>query len=304
MEYEFYNNFQDFIKSIIKSNKIFRGHSDADWKLESTYRRSFKDKPFSEWCPYGFKRISHSNIISNYDKIPEYKELSELNSVDLLIYLQHYGFPTPLLDFTKDPLIALYFAGSSINYTNFRSTFEYGERNNQLALKVYNRQTLSSEELEQLFKVYPKFFVDVIEIDLTMLSNVISDVGQEADFNQELINCNTYNINSKTNVVFSIQNPQTIDLNKNLLLQKGSFIFIDSEYDLEEFFEQLVRSKELKGNPITHHLIPKPSLNYPDASVHNLETAFEFLSRNEVSGKNLFNDLQGLKFDMNYISGI
>jgi len=304
MNFQFYNTFQEFANKEFPEESIFRGHTNAGkfWDLTSSHQRAFHNKPFSEWLPYGFTKILHSTLVSNYRSIPNFERLSELNNLDLLIYLQHYGIPTPLIDFSRDHLIALYFAGSGIHYTNLRSTFEHGERFDELAVKIYNRRNLTTPELEELFNKYPTLFIDIIELNQSQLT-ILKDIDQTEDFNQQLVDQCSFEFETETNVVFSISNPRNTDINYNLVQQKGCFIYIDSKLSLEGFIEELINQNLLSENSITHHLIPKPSLNYPDAAIHNLETLYDFLSNKRITGVQLFSDLQGLKFDMNLISG-
>ncbi|WGE59181.1 FRG domain-containing protein [Actinobacillus equuli] len=78
--------------------RFFRGHSNKNYQLEpSVYRNT------------GFieneDNIIKDAIISNPD------EFSYDNGLfGILAKLQHYGYPTRLLDLTKNALVALYFA--------------------------------------------------------------------------------------------------------------------------------------------------------------------------------------------------
>lgn len=78
---------------------VFRGMSNHNWKLEPSYKREFN------YC----KDFENSMITEIKTLRP--KEFSnELSNFDLLAKLQHFGLPTRLLDFSTNPLVALYFA--------------------------------------------------------------------------------------------------------------------------------------------------------------------------------------------------
>ena len=91
----------------------FRGQKDRVWLLESSAERRLKkglkgqdrihDSLFIE---YHRDNLLQKGKLKNYDK-REGKQLAEL---ELLVELQHHGAATCLLDFTRNALVALWFA--------------------------------------------------------------------------------------------------------------------------------------------------------------------------------------------------
>ena len=111
---------------------IFRGQSDASWELmpragRRPFYKSFEssqpvisEKPSSKRNPpRDLGRFNHwRNLAEGYtEKLPK-------NDFEALAIAQHYGLPTRLLDWTENPLAALYFA-SEENYGIDGSVFAY-----------------------------------------------------------------------------------------------------------------------------------------------------------------------------------
>lgn len=103
---------------------LYRGQGNSDWKLETTLERVVR-KPvlLTEYYRHILKTRPQVEAFSNtrWDMIglPEYtewaKSRSDLNWPDFpgyeyMIYLRHHGFPSPLLDWTRSPYVAAYFA--------------------------------------------------------------------------------------------------------------------------------------------------------------------------------------------------
>jgi hypothetical protein len=76
----------------------FRGHSDHRWHLEPSLARKGKlDKELQ--LIKQFKQNAY-----------QFLDHSPLQEADWIFLMQHYGVPTRLLDWTENPLVALYFA--------------------------------------------------------------------------------------------------------------------------------------------------------------------------------------------------
>ena len=85
---------------------VFRGLENKDWGLESTaYLRYAYPLTHSDFIQYNCELIASAKN-ANY----HIKENNELEEIELLAELRHYGAATALIDFTRDFLVALWFA--------------------------------------------------------------------------------------------------------------------------------------------------------------------------------------------------
>lgn len=95
---------------------VFRGHSDASssYKLIPTIGRKWPAMEYSE-----------NRMVTEMLTLRPEEFWGITSNFDLLSKLQHFGLPTRLLDFTFNPLIALFFACSSDKKTDSRVVCTY-----------------------------------------------------------------------------------------------------------------------------------------------------------------------------------
>lgn len=99
-----------------KSDFLFRGQSEAKWRLYSTLQRKWieinlasKVLSYKEFIQ---KLVTNGTLIYG-EKIKDFlaeKHIDTINPISILGFLQHYRCPTPLLDWTYSFGNALYFA--------------------------------------------------------------------------------------------------------------------------------------------------------------------------------------------------
>jgi len=109
---------------------LFRGQSDSEWPLSTTLERWTGENLYVRRYHVGLTAIQSEveSRIDRYWNVPSYPEfeallerekeretrffrlLRDTQLYEYMVYVRHHGFPSPLLDWSKSPYIAAYFA--------------------------------------------------------------------------------------------------------------------------------------------------------------------------------------------------
>lgn len=198
-----WSDFKHFIDTL-SENWVFRGQANAFWDLENAIERTdfiqlYKGVEVDFLAE--FQRGARNYL--NRDETPEHL-------IEWLALMQHHGAPTRLLDFSKSPFIAAYFA--------FENCYQSPESN--IAIWAVNIQCLKDAALEHLQQLF--------STELESSGNVINEVLFEKIFFQN--NCS---------LIFPVE---PFRMNRRYSLQQSIFVSTGNSY--EPFMKQLDFLKE------------------------------------------------------------
>jgi hypothetical protein len=126
---------------------LYRGHTDSTWGLATTLERAGRERePISDYYRIisrakpqieTFTRViwdiltweQVERLLQDPLTIPRHK-FPDLGEYSYMAHLRHHGFPSPLLDWTRSPYVAAYFAFRSTARpaTGRVSIFAYAEK--------------------------------------------------------------------------------------------------------------------------------------------------------------------------------
>jgi len=157
----------DFLEKLQEYSNIsdwgYRGHGNDTWRLESTLLRAMKkQKGFHD-----LESFKKSKALWNLEKrilekfrayaIPHINSLPQ-NDLAWLALGQHHGLPTRLIDWTENPLVALFFALNQSSQTNsvvWAISTPQVIRENEYSLNVLDKHLLQQIKAENLLEKLP-----------------------------------------------------------------------------------------------------------------------------------------------------
>ncbi|HEX2969527.1 MAG TPA: FRG domain-containing protein [Bacteroidales bacterium] len=198
------------------SEVLFRGQPEARFMLYSSLQRIWIDRKLEKhYSSYGEliynlidnSRKWNSGLITRYLRNAGLYE----SEMSILSIMQHYGVPTPLLDFTYDIKKSLFFAVNNIDLSP------------------------PGIDIERYFSIYYFFKNNELLADLPPGKREDTDFGSVMKSDLSLVD--------NVDEAFRIQN------NLNILNQEGAFIFNSSPKEpLEkQFFTAISKKKRVSG---------------------------------------------------------
>ncbi len=229
------DNIEDF-KSFISTHKsekkgIYRGINNAKYKIFTTLQREKLLGTISE-------EFTLNKYVKNFREKPLIKKYFEvinmnLSKVGVLSFMQHHRAPTPLIDFTRNIEISIYFAIENL----ITSDFQESENEIENYFSIFHI-TDDDSKLIDIEKV-----VEGIEDIDTRWSEIIDDNEKNESLLLEHIDAMT-DINTMEVFLVNLDNKfktfSTLN-NIRILSQEGLFIHNDYrikplEVALKEFF--------------------------------------------------------------------
>ena len=222
-------------------NNWFRGHKETEYRLEPNLYRSKKEVITGD----DYIQFRHYEIEDEQLAIKEFKakfspsiDDYKLNDLDYLYLMQHNGIKTRLLDFTSNPLIALFFSvvedkTSNENKEDWSSEDEFDENCSSVFCidpKMVNKISFGVESI-----------IDLSFLEFKKIKNLLTTVCIE---------------------------PKNSKIDKRLEAQYGKFVLFGSEVNSLDWYDVPRKSMlkilipNSKRTKILNELDRKFNINY------------------------------------------
>ncbi|SHI12047.1 FRG domain-containing protein [Bradyrhizobium erythrophlei] len=164
-------------------NIVFRGHRQDSWRLESTLARHVRKGASTELAIIGMdEAISHFlACLAEVGKLPS----PPMNNRAKLEYARHHGVPSPLIDFSHSPYVALWMAFDGVRPWDDGATAIYALDVNALGI-LWRKHVGSgaafddfrwSERREQFTAGYDLNVLRYLEFPLSWNTRMLRQMG-------------------------------------------------------------------------------------------------------------------------------
>lgn len=249
-----WNNLSDFLGFNANDICLYRGMHEARYKLFTSAQREWITNEYNksgiDFCYFIqsiIDNIRSNEILSNY-----YKSLGvSQNDLLYLSLLQHYGAPAPLLDFTYNKNVALYFALEDIKNTPSNSDIDdyvsiyiiKKPNSGDSFVDIVNMLKVSLktgiDHYKEAVKNHPGYNIDAsILEDVNKYTSWIND--ETGKNNLADLSCGFLDNPFHAGFLRMYNTNETLYWsNMNIIAQEGCFAFYtESEKPLEQYFNE------------------------------------------------------------------
>ena len=299
------NTWRDFTKVaqlMSGDDWFFRGHKDAEWKLDSSLDRDISAQIGSGANAYkrnNGKKLHEAErfAIETFKLMAGQRHMFGNDTVDILATMQHYGTKTRLLDFSTSIYVALFFAYEEKITRKPRTIYavKYNDIVNLSKLKAQFKDIINER-----YWGYISWGEDVEEhrrVNNVVLRQFIFDVAQK-------------NINGE-DPSRGVLPLYTIGTNERLMAQAGAFLMPRNfEGFAVNLAETLGVSEDEVNRPsrcirdIAHRFLGEKKLEFSLIrllfSVELENNAWDVLDQANISPRSIYPDLTGIAKSIHY----
>lgn len=295
--------FENDISSNDATALIYRGVKEAKHKLYTSAQRLWILENLNQWGKYDFLDFvktmiinANKNVLINKVFSLYYSNPKTNRDFPILSLLQHYGAPTPLMDWSYNQNVAFYFATEKLD----TFSYETDKIENYFSIYRINKRNYITELLNIIDFDYGKYpsiddFKKTVQDQDIKNSNFIFYIS---DFEEKGESIGKRK--GSKNLMIRTDKPYTLTYNQNIIPQEGLFIFNPyAEKTLEDIFNQNIFQDGVNLNlkPFDCFNIHKDLAKYLRRKInviHQINKPFIYPNLNEDTQRikeNTLNDL-------------